>query len=1197
MTPERAALSFLNQWNGSTRERATELQRLGMVQQIFGNRQLTQGRVEINGDAYHCTLRFINESWQGECDPRDHHAPTALAAVMLERLERGAELPEAPTEVGSDDVHSVLTRRLGRSLDDEEEDFLAKLVKRYQRYTASREIYATDLVRLQPRWPIDTYEPLHLWPRPPANVVEFWNYLAYNFDKRGLRWPEFLHVITDLGRVRQRLEAWEQERLQALWRQRFRNFVRQDARPDCVELELRLLVTFSEVRLQWRAAGAVPAPGKTFETLENDALTGFIEDLEHGRTRLEAGSAALWFRFIEQWRSSGQVRLRLEDRQHGRWLADLWQDGTLEPRLRSLDEAGFRREPEPLRWQCSASGDGRSYRLRLLHGADGAALPHSVRALPGTHQTFYLADDCLFNGPPWWDQDTEVLPEYEVPAGLIESDQGLEFLQRIEAGIDADLESRVEEIPVRLRLQANLTDPGAPGAREHLLLRVVGTDPSGRHVEQLGPDGWTVASQIPPEPGRLRRFDRSRLRGAHSLLAPLQLSYDQSQQLFRARVTKAFPERFHQWLRSLPEDLPLELDPGLESLRSGPLKARLDVQLSGSPDADWFDLQLALDVDPGDYQLSRQELKELVAARGGFVRASDGRWHRLELDLTDEQARSVEHLGLDAFDPSGSRQRLHAAQLADPATRHLFRGGQRDLALEAARRISLEVRPAVPSGLNISLRPYQIQGFQFLAYLSENRFGGILADDMGLGKTLQTVTWLLWLKRERGHAGAGDAAGTGRGLNLVVCPKSVVDVWLAEVPKATPDLRIRALEDTAAPPPDLHETDILCINYAQLRGCADWLQPVKWQAVVLDEGQHIKNPDSLAARTARSLQADHRVVLTGTPIENRLLDIWSLMEFAMPEVLGARGVFRKRFDRRRDPQAHVRLAARLRPFLLRRTKRQVAPELPARSEEVLLTDLTPAQQQLYDRELDQIRSVMLQSADDRSLNENRFAILQGLTRLRQICCHPGLLNGADAAEVEDSAKLENLLELIDQLRAEGHKVLVFSQFVRMLEVIRGVLQKRRIPFSMLTGKTTDRGRLVEEFQQSDDARVFLLSLKAGGSGLNLTAASYVVLFDPWWNPAVENQAIDRTHRIGQRNPVTAYRLISRGTVEAKIRSMQEYKAALAGDILSDEAFGRSLTRDDLRYLLDLGPADPPADEPLTDDAEVAELVAQQARSS
>ncbi len=1170
MTPERAALSFLNQWNGTTREHATALQRQGMVQQIFGNRQLTQGRVEIEGGSYHCTLRFINESWQGECDPRDHHAPTALAAVMLERLERGAELPEAPTEVGSDDVHSVLTRRLQRNLDDEEEEFLTKLIKRYQRYTASREIYSTDLVRLQPRWPIDSYEPLQLWPQPPANVVEFWNYLAYNFDKRGLRWPEFLNAVTDLDQVRRRLEAWEQDRLQGLWRKRFQKFGRRDARPECVPLELRLLVTFSELRLQWRRRrddddGCADIGGRGFQTLENDGLASFIEDLEHGRTRLDPDSAALWFRFIEQWRRSGQVRLRLEDRQHGQWLADLWQDGALEPRLRSLDEAAFRREPTALCWQCSASGNGHSYRLRLMHGNHGPPLPHSVRALPGSHRTFYLADDCLFEGPPWWDDDTEVLPEYEVPAGLIESDQGLEFLQSIEAGIDDELAARVEEIPVRLRLQANLTDPSAPGAREHLLLRVVGADPSGRHVEQLGPDGWTVTRQIPPEPGCLRRFDRSRLRGVYALLEPLQLSYDQSQQLFRARITKAFPERFHQWLQSLPADVPLELDAALESLRSGPLKARLDVQLSGSPDADWFDLQLALDVDLDEYQLSRQELKELIAARGGFVRASDGRWHRLELDLSEDQARSVEHLGIDAFDPGGSRQRLHAAQLADAATRHLFSGSQRDLALEAARRISLEVRPAVPTGLNVSLRPYQIQGFQFLAYLSENRFGGILADDMGLGKTVQTITWLLWLKRAR-------EPGCGRGLNLVVCPKSVVDVWLSEVPKATPDLRIRALEDTAGPPPDLADTDILCINYAQLRGCADWLQPVPWQAVVLDEGQHIKNPDSLAARTARSLQAEHRVVLTGTPIENRLLDIWSLMEFAMPEVLGARGVFRKRFDRRRDPQAHVRLAARLRPFLLRRTKRQVAPELPARSEEVLLTDLTETQRALYDRELDHIRGVLLKSADDRSLNENRFAILQGLTRLRQICCHPGLLDGGDTADIEASAKLENLLELIDQLRAEGHKVLVFSQFVRMLEVVRSVLQKRRIPFSMLTGKTTDRGRLVEEFQASDDARVFLLSLKAGGSGLNLTAASYVVLFDPWWNPAVENQAIDRTHRIGQRNPVTAYRLISRGTVEAKIRAMQEYKAALAGDILSDEAFGRSLTRDDLRYLLDLGPA-------------------------
>lgn len=1161
MTPERAALSFLNQWNGSTRDHATALQREGRVSQIFGNRQLTQGRVEIDGDAYHCTLRFVNESWQGECDPRDQNSPAALLAVMLERIDRGAALPESPVEVEGDDIHTLLTRGLRRDLDDEEEEFLAKLIKRYQRYTATREIFATDLVRLQPRWPIDSYEPLHLWPQPPRNVVEFWNYLAYNFNKRGLRWPPFLDVVTDLATVGRQLEAWERERLHGIWRKRLQTFTRQETRPDGVEFELRLLVTFSELRLQWRRAGS--ASNAAWETLDSDGFGAFHENLEHGRARIGPGSVALWFRFMEQWRRTGQVRLRLEDREHGRWLADLWQDGGTEDRLVSLDELPLRHESTALRWQCSVAADGGSYCLRLMYGADGPALPHSLRALPGTHRTFYLADDSVFEGPPWWNDDTEVLPEYEVPASLIESDQGLEFLQRIKAGIDGELERRVEEIAVHLRLEANLTDPGAPGAREHLLLRVLGADPSNRHVELLGPEGWEIIRQLPPESGRLRRFNRRHLRQAQALLEPLQLSYDHGVGAFRSRITKTFPEKFHQWLSGLPADVPLVLDQTLESLRADPLKARLDVQLSGMPDDDWFDLQLALDVDLEGHRLSRQELKELIAARGGFVRASDGRWHRVQLDLTEEQERAVEHLGIDAFDPQGAGQRLHAAQLADASTRHLFTGSQRDLALEAARRISLEVRPPTPEGLKISLRPYQIQGFHFLAYLSENRFGGILADDMGLGKTLQTITWLLWLKRQRSDE------HDGLRLSLVVCPKSVVDVWLSEVPKATSELRIRALAETTASAPDLADVDILCINYAQLRGCADWLQNIRWQAVVLDEGQHIKNPDSLAARTARSLEADHRVVLSGTPIENRLLDIWSLMEFAMPGVLGTRSVFRKRFDRRRDPQAHVRLSARLRPFLLRRTKRQVAPELPARSEEVLLTDLTESQRTLYDRELDRIRGVLLQSADARALNENRFAILQGLTKLRQICCHPWLLDESVPGDVEASAKLENLMELIEQLRDEGHKVLVFSQFVRMLDVIAGVLKQRKVPFSMLTGKTTDRGRLVEEFQQSDDARVFLLSLKAGGSGLNLTAASYVILFDPWWNPAVENQAIDRTHRIGQRNPVTAYRLIARDTVEAKIRAMQEFKASLAGDVLSDEAFGRSLTRDDLRFLLDL----------------------------
>ncbi len=363
------------------------------------------------------------------------------------------------------------------------------------------------------------------------------------------------------------------------------------------------------------------------------------------------------------------------------------------------------------------------------------------------------------------------------------------------------------------------------------------------------------------------------------------------------------------------------------------------------------------------------------------------------------------------------------------------------------------------------------------------------------------------------------------------------------------------------------EVDVLVMNYSQLRVNAEHLVPQRWLTIILDEGQQIKNPDSKAAKAARQLEGSNRLVLTGTPIENRLLDIWSLMAFAMPGVLGNRKYFRDRFDRRKDPRCQERLGARLRPFLLRRTKSQVAIDLPPRTEEDVYCDLDDVQEELYKAEVERIRTLLLSCGTDEALNRARFSVLQGLTRLRQICCHPGLF---DRSKVhEESAKFNALFYLLNQLREEGHKVLVFSQFVSMLEIIRDRLEEEERPYLLLTGQTKDRQAVIEEFQTSKDPTVFLLSLKAGGTGLNLTAASYVILYDPWWNPAVENQAIDRTHRIGQVNKVNAYRLLMRNSVEEKIRTLQQQKEAVSTGVLGEEGFAKSLTRDDLRFLFSL----------------------------
>ena len=364
------------------------------------------------------------------------------------------------------------------------------------------------------------------------------------------------------------------------------------------------------------------------------------------------------------------------------------------------------------------------------------------------------------------------------------------------------------------------------------------------------------------------------------------------------------------------------------------------------------------------------------------------------------------------------------------------------------------------------------------------------------------------------------------------------------------------------------ELDVLVLNYAQLRVGGDELNKVRWLVVILDEGQQIKNPDSKAAKCARDLNAENRLVLTGTPIENRLMDMWSLMAFAMPGVLGSRAYFKKRFDKRKDPNSQNRLAARLRPFLLRRTKGQVAKDLPPRTEEEVYANMDGIQMELYKAELKRIQKALLGLDSDEAVKKNSFAILQGLMRLRQICCHPGLIDPKYLKE--ESSKLTALFYLLDQLREEGHKVLVFSQFVSMLEIIRTQLEVDSRPFNYLTGQTKDRKGEIEKFQTSKDPSVFLLSLKAGGSGLNLTSASYVILYDPWWNPAVENQAIDRTHRIGQKNKVIAYRLLTKDSVEEKIRVLQHQKTALVTNVLGDEGFASNLALEDLQFILSHG---------------------------
>jgi superfamily II DNA or RNA helicase len=479
-------------------------------------------------------------------------------------------------------------------------------------------------------------------------------------------------------------------------------------------------------------------------------------------------------------------------------------------------------------------------------------------------------------------------------------------------------------------------------------------------------------------------------------------------------------------------------------------------------------------------------------------------------------------------------------------------------ALEAPRPPSLErlaplfgafesiPRAPLPPGLNAQLRPYQQQGVDWLSFLREAELGAVLADDMGLGKTLQTICVL-------------------RGRSLVVCPKSVVHNWVDEIRRFRPALRTSIYE---GPKRQLDpDADVTLMTYAVLRLDAERLAQETWDVAVLDEGQAIKNLGSQTARAAFDLRARFRVLLSGTPVENRLEELWSAMHFANPGLLGGAGDFQDRYSgpiAAGNADAATRLRAKIRPFVLRRTKREVLPDLPPRTDVVLHVELDESERNVYDAVRVATRKTVVEKLSQPG-GGGVLAALEALLRLRQAACHPSLVPGQHA---EGSSKLECLVEALEDAVADGHKALVFSQWTSLLDLVEPALGAAGIRFTRLDGSTRDRPGVVREFQDEGGPPVLLASLKAGGTGLNLTAADHVFLLDPWWNPAVEDQAADRAHRIGQDRPVMVYRMVARDTVEERILTLQESKRRIAAVALGEANQAGGITRAELLALLD-----------------------------
>ncbi len=577
------------------------------------------------------------------------------------------------------------------------------------------------------------------------------------------------------------------------------------------------------------------------------------------------------------------------------------------------------------------------------------------------------------------------------------------------------------------------------------------------------------------------------------------------------------------------------------------------ISMALSSEVDWFDLNLDIEFD--GVSLTLAELKKALQKEKKFVRLKDGSIARLPEKLIQKFQYLIE---FGQSSDSAIRFRDHHLSFVDKLLDEADRKQIDDNSQKKLGRLEqfthIKNYP-LPENLNGELRDYQRAGYNWLNFLNEFSFGGCLADDMGLGKTVQTLALLQ------------QQINKHQTPNLIVAPTSVLFNWQREIEKFTPDIDY-ALHYGTKRTRDvrrLRKKSLILTTYGHLRRDISFLSEIPFHYVILDESQNIKNPQSETAQAARGLNAKNRLALTGTPVENNSLELWSQFSFLSPGLLGGQSFFKDNFMRPIEKEQDVQVASTLKrliyPFILRRTKEEVVKELPPKVENITYSPMSDAQQKIYDQVRDAYRNSIISEIASQGINKSTMRILEGLTKLRQVACHPGLI---DKSFADESGKYEALKLMIEEIISENHKVLVFSQFVKMLTIMREYLDQEAIDYAYLDGQTKDREAAVNKFQNDDAIRIFLISLKAGGLGLNLTAADYVIHYDPWWNPAVEMQASDRAHRIGQTKKVFTYKLITKDSVEEKILQLQQQKKELVKQIITTESgLFKTLTKNDI----------------------------------
>ncbi|MBW1755020.1 MAG: DEAD/DEAH box helicase [Deltaproteobacteria bacterium] len=833
---------------------------------------------------------------------------------------------------------------------------------------------------------------------------------------------------------------------------------------------------------------------------------------------------------------------------------------------------------EPASMELRFANEALKPRIELDPASGDSLRVRVVFYLESNKRRFALSSGAWFEGTPGWQIDTtegvaRPVSELVTPAWLqrlyrspamVQSHDDLpellgESIPRVAALLGAELPDLssvadlVDQKP-RFELKANgdLID-----ARVRLYVRYEDQE------FDVPPDDFpSPLAFLPPKSGKgrprvVRRDVGAEMAGVQALLNQNFEVSESGEELVAsgdeaiAFWTNGIGELPEDWDRFIPDDL---VDVTIREESVTP-------QMRVSSGVDWLNLDMKF--ESGGAVVREEELRACLEHGRRLVQLEDGSYAPID----PEKVGDVLTRMAEIYATAGMKDKLPLSQAG--RVQDLLKMVQNAKVSASAKTLFAKIEdideiPSVakPRTLKADLRPYQKDGFSWLVFLHELNSGGILADDMGLGKTVQAIALLLWAKSKY-----------KRKLNLVVAPTSVVPNWEREIAKFAPGLKTVVWQgpNRSQRAPELEKADVMITSYALLRRDEELLQALDLRYVILDEAQHIKNPMSQTARSAKKLSSERRLALTGTPIENRLSELWSIFDFVSPGLLGTLKTFEERIARpidRGDMDTAQRLRGTIKPFVMRRLKRDVAADLPDKIEQEMIVPLAEEQSALYKQVLGQVRKSVLSEVEKKGVSKAQIQILAALTRLRQVACDPRLMKLPDTNfDADDSGKLGALREIIDEAIDGNHRVLVFSQFVSMLDHIRAALDTDGVQYEYLDGSTKDRIERVDHFNEDTSVPVFLISLKAGGTGLNLTGADTVVHFDPWWNPAVEDQATDRAHRIGQTKNVNVYKLIAAGTVEEKILELSAKKRELVSNVLSTEGSPlKGLTKADVENL-------------------------------